>query len=69
MLYLLRLLCPRIPFLGDSHHDSHPVYSALTLVTPGRATTKRLSPLTYPGDTNPTTDRRQDTRAGNWLGI
>ncbi|KAJ5516014.1 hypothetical protein N7527_007574 [Penicillium freii] len=34
--------------------DSHPVYSALTLLTPGRTTLKRLSPISHPGDTHRT---------------
>jgi hypothetical protein len=38
--------------LCDFHLDSHPVYSALTLVTPGRATLKRRSPISHPGDTH-----------------
>jgi hypothetical protein len=37
-----------------SHPASHPVYCALTLSHPGRATLKRRSPTSHPGGTHPT---------------
>lgn len=43
--------------LGDSRPESQPVYSALTFVTPGRATVKRCLPISHPGDTHRTTER------------
>ncbi|KAJ5813679.1 uncharacterized protein N7503_000429 [Penicillium pulvis] len=45
---------------GENHPSSpssHPVYCALTLLTPGRATLKRLSPISHPSGTHRTTGR------------
>ena len=39
---------------GDYHPDFHPIYGALTLLTSGRATVKRRSPIYHPGDTHRT---------------
>ena len=55
---------------GDFHSASHPVYCTLTLLTRGRATLKRRSPISHPGGSHPTIGLGQATRrqVRSWVG-